>query len=65
MKTVNDLWETIGELDSEESFQVLARVFSVYEKLHDEDPENREALGFFKTLGVALMQTSGCNLNRR
>lgn len=65
MRNPNDLWEAIGGLDAEETAQVLARLFTVYERLLADNSQDSEALSFFRRLDVALSQTTECNLNRR
>ncbi len=65
MRSPNDLWEAIGAIDEEESHHLLSRLFDMYEKLLQKDPESKEALLFFRNLDTALSITTECNLNRR
>lgn len=65
MRTPNDLWEALGDLNEEEAHHVLSRLFALYEDLIARDPENEEARLFFQKLDTALSQTQECNLNRR
>lgn len=65
MRSPNDLWEAIGAVDGEEIHHLLSRLFDMYEQLLQKDPENQEALLFFRNLDTALAITSECNLNRR
>ena len=60
-----DLWEGIGCLEEDECRQLLTRLFVYYEKLLARDPENLEAMNFFRNLDTLLRQTTECNLNRR
>ncbi|WP_136796126.1 MULTISPECIES: hypothetical protein [Desulfosediminicola] len=64
-KEPGDLWESLGSLDEFEAMQVLTRLFSIYEGLLENDPENPEQLKFFKNLEQALGVVQECNLNRR
>lgn len=65
MRSPNDLWEALGAVDEEETGLVLTKLFTIYEQLLEKDPQNSEALSFFKKLDTALSQTEECNLNRR
>ena len=65
MKTPNDLWGELGELPEEEMIHVITKLFTVYEEQLNKDPDNTEALHFFRNLHNAIEQTSQCNLNRR
>ncbi len=65
MKTSLDLWEEIGAISEEELPHVMTKLFSMYETKLVNDPENSEALEFFKNLSTAIDQTNECNLNRR
>lgn len=65
MKSVADLWADLGSLREDELFQMITRLFTHYETTLGRDPEDAEALGFFKNLDLAITQTSQCNSNRR
>lgn len=65
MRTPNDLWEAIGAIDEEETAHVLTRLFAMYEQLLENNPQDQEALNFFRNLDTALTLTTECNLNRR
>jgi len=65
MRTPNDLWEAIGTIDEEENGHVLTKIFAMYEQLLIKNPQDQEALAFFRNLDNALTQTTECNLNRR
>lgn len=65
MKPVNDLWEDMGSLESEEISHVMTKLFSIYEEYLRRDPNSKESLQFFKNLDRAIIETSQCNLNRR
>lgn len=65
MKSINDLWGELGELSEDETLHVLTRLFAAYEKERQRDPDNQEALRFFRNLDNAITQTCECNSNRR
>jgi hypothetical protein len=65
MRSPNDLWEALGSIDEEETHHVLTKLFAMYEQVVEADPENKEAINFFKRLDNALLLTEECNLNRR
>jgi hypothetical protein len=68
MRSPNQLWEAIGDIDPDETSHVLTRLFVMYEQLlqnNPDDPKGQEAANFFKNLDIALTQTGECNLNRR
>jgi len=65
MKPINDIWENMGELSDNETFQVLTKLFAIYEAEFQRDPVNVSALDFFSRLDNAIDQTSQCNSNRR
>ncbi len=65
MKTANDLWGELGELPAEEHIHVLTKLFTAYESRRQRDADDPCALEFFRNLGNAIEQTTGCNLNRR
>lgn len=62
---VLDLWEKIGTLDEMDLASVLARIFATYEEKLLKNPDDREALQFFRALQQVVDQVSECNLNRR
>jgi len=65
MRTPNDLWEALGELSEDELYPVLTRLFTVYEKMLEHNPDDSAALRFFRNLDTILSQVADCNLNRR
>lgn len=62
---VLDLWEKIGALDEMDLASVLAKIFITYEEKLQKNPEDRDALQFFRALQQVVDQVSECNLNRR
>jgi hypothetical protein len=65
MRSPNDLWEALGDVNQEEAHHVLTRLFDMYEQLLKIDPQHKEALLFFRNLDNAIVMTDECNLNRR
>ena len=65
MKKPNDIWGELGELPEEEIIHVLTKLFFTYEDQFNKDPDNREAINFFRNLDNSISQTNQCNLNRR
>lgn len=65
METPHETWEALGEVPEEELLHVITKLFFAYEEQLKRNPEDPEALHFFRRLGTALEQTSQCNLNRR
>ena len=65
MKTTNDIWEDLGALSEDEAFQVMVKLFALYEAQLKHDPDHQESLNFFKNLENTITQTSQCNSNRR
>ena len=65
MRSTNDLWGEIGELAENEILHVITQLFGVYEASLQRDPDNQEALKFFRNLDNALTMTCECNSNRR
>ena len=65
MRHPNDLWEALGAIDEEETGHVLTKLYATYEQLLENNPQDQEALNFFRNLDNALSQTTQCNLNRR
>jgi hypothetical protein len=64
MRNLSELWEALGAVE-EDAGHVLIRVFVMYEQLLANNPEDKEALNFFRNLDTALTMTAACNLNRR
>jgi hypothetical protein len=62
---VLDLWEKIGTLDEVDLASVLAKIFVTYEEKLQNNPDDRDALQFFKALQQVVDQVGECNLNRR
>ena len=65
MRNSSELWEAMGAVAEEETGHVLTRLFVIYEQLLANNPEDKEALNFFRNLDITLVQTETCNLNRR
>lgn len=65
MKTPEDLWEDIGALADEEPVHVLAKLYAMYDEQLRRNDKDEEALNFFRKLGIAIEQSTICNLNRR
>ncbi len=65
MRSPNDLWEALGNIEMEESQNIMTKLFVMYEELLQKDPESESARDFFKKLDLALTLTDECNLNRR
>jgi hypothetical protein len=63
--TSNEAWEHLGELAEEDALHTLTRLFTMYEELERNKPDNEAAALFFRNLITAVGQTSECNLNRR
>lgn len=61
----SDLWEKLGDIEVDETPHILNQLFVHYEQLIEKDPENVEALLFFRNLGNIIDQVEKCNLNRR
>jgi len=62
---VLDLWEKIGALDEMDLASVLAKIFVTYEEKLIKNPDDSDALQFFRTLQQVVDQVGECNLNRR
>ncbi len=62
---VLDLWEKIGSLDEMDLASVLTKIFVTYEEKLLKNPNDRDALQFFRTLQQVVDQVGECNLNRR
>jgi len=65
MASSNLLWDRLGDLEEDESFHVMTRLFALYEEILERDSDNREAQHFFNNLENALDYCRQCNLNRR
>lgn len=65
MRSPNDLWEALGNVEIEEVQNVLTKLFVIYEEILQLDPESEPAKLFFRNLDLALTLTDECNLNRR
>lgn len=62
---VLDLWEKIGTLDEMDLASVIAKIFAIYEEKLLNNPDDRDAVQFFRALQQVVDQVSECNLNRR
>jgi len=60
-----DLWAMLGDLDEDQSIQVLTQLFARYEKRLEQNAADPEAVLFFRELATILAQVQSCNLNRR
>jgi len=60
-----DLWSTLGDLEEDQPLQVLTQLFARYEGRLAQNPDDPEALLFFRDLSTTLAQVQACNLNRR
>lgn len=65
MRSPNEIWEALGDIEDEEAQHVLARLFSMYEEMVRRDGESKETRRFFQNLDNAIEMTQECNLNRR
>ena len=65
MKKPEDLWEDIGSLTDDEMSHVITKLYTTYEERFKRNPEDEEALSFFRHLYNAIHQSTTCNLNRR
>lgn len=65
MRSPNEIWEALGDIDDEEGQHVLARLFAMYEDQVTRDGETKETSRFFQNLDNAIELTQECNLNRR
>lgn len=61
----SELWDALGSLPENEMPHVVTRLFALYETRLQQNPEDQEALHFFKNLNRALTETCQCNSNRR
>ena len=55
----------MGSLPEDDVFQVLTRLFTIYEERGNRNPADSEALNFFRNLENAISQASQCNSNRK
>jgi len=62
--TNGEMWEKLGELDGEESTNLLTFLFTQYEAELEHRKSNR-AQHFFALLGNGIEHVCSCNLNRR
>ena len=65
MRTQNEIWEALAEIDDEEAIHVLTKLFAMYEQLATQEGETKEISRFFLQLDKAIELTRECNLNRR
>ena len=65
MKITDEIWDNLGSLSEDEMFHVITKLFAHYDNKLDHNPENAEALNFFKNLANVIAETSQCNSNRR
>jgi hypothetical protein len=65
MRTQNEIWEALGQIDDEEALHVLTKLFAMYEHLATQEGETKEISRFFLQLDKAIELTRECNLNRR
>lgn len=65
MRSPNEIWEALGEIDEEEIPHVLTKLFTMYEQLLTQEGETEETTRFFRNLGNAIDLSRECNLNRR
>ena len=65
MRSPNDIWEALGDIDNEESQHVLTKLFVMYEELVTRNGESEETSRFFQNLDNAIELSQECNLNRR
>ena len=61
----NDLWASLGALESDQALHVLTELFARYEHLLELQGDNPEAASFFRTLAAILEQVQSCNVSRR
>lgn len=65
MRSPNELWEALGEIDDDEAQHVLTKLFTMYEQRLTQDGATQETDRFFQNLHNAIELTQECNLNRR
>lgn len=59
------IWDALGGLSAEEMSHVITRLFALYEARLQQNPDDPEALHFFRNLDLSITQTCQCNSNRR
>ena len=62
---ITELWDALGSLPEAEMPHVLTRLFALYEARLQQNPDEPEALHFFKNLDRVITETCQCNSNRR
>ena len=65
MRSPNEIWEALGELDEEEAPHVLTKLFAMYEQMLGQGGDTEEINRFFQNLDNAIELSQECNLNRR
>ena len=65
MRSPNELWEALGEVDQEEAQHVLTKLFAMYESFLEQHGQTEETERFFRYLDNAIELSQECNLNRR
>lgn len=65
MRSPDDLWVALGALAEGEMAQVLTLLVIMYVDRLEKNPEDPEALLFFRHLDAAINQATQCNLNQR
>jgi len=65
MKSPNELWEALGDIDDEEAPHVLTKLFAMYEQMVTRNGATAETDRFFQNLQNAIELSQECNLNRR
>ncbi len=63
--TTGDVWELLGDLAEDDAVHVLTRLFAMYEKRQQINPDDEAAELFFIHMAAAIEQAGECNLNRR
>ncbi len=63
--TTGDVWELLGDLAEDDAVHVLTRLFAMYEKRQQINPDDEAAELFFTHMATAIEQAGECNLNRR
>jgi hypothetical protein len=61
----NDLWEALGSLEDDQSYQILIQLFARYEQRREHNPDDPEAASFFQALSAIIGQVQSCNVSRR
>jgi len=65
MKSPNEIWEALGDIDDEEAPHVLTKLFAMYEHMVTQNGSTAETDRFFQNLQNAIELSQECNLNRR